>query len=227
MNYIFDSYLPNTPKAIMTGLYTHLGNQDVDFNTLYAKNSNGTQILSKYRISTGADVSTIFNPCTVDVLVNNPVTNTLPCAVLCAYGGGQWGTTWAITVSPNPFNTTSWTNYWIYTTSNDINNANGYQYSFQKSYVSYSTTSLLASLVVMVDNYLNYIYLNNISITTYRQYGSSAIGTINITLLPGTNLIDFYCQNVNGPASLIFYVKKNTTGELLCQSDASLMYRQV
>ena len=58
----------------------------------------------------------------------------------------------------------------------------------------------------MVDYNLNYLYVHNISITTYRQI--STLQTISITLLPGTNLIDFYCQNSNGPGVLIFLCKK-------------------
>jgi len=77
----------------------------------------------------------------------------------------------------------------------------------------------------MVDNYLNYLYINKISVTTYRQIG--ALQTISITLLPGINLLDFYCQNLNSPAGLIYYVTHSTTGQLLCQSNGTLMYRLV
>ena len=61
INLLYNSYLPNTLRAITTGYNTRLGNQEVDQNTLYAKYSCGTQIISKYDISTCADVGIIFN----------------------------------------------------------------------------------------------------------------------------------------------------------------------
>ena len=160
-------YLPNSTKAISTGIYTCLGNQDVDFNTLYAKNSSGPQIKSSYGISTGADIASLFYPCTADISVNNLVTNTLLCAVLCTYGFSPWGVKCGISISPHPFTTTKWTNYWIYTTSSDISSADNNQYSFQQSCVSYASTSLNASLTALCDNYINYVYLNNTKITNY------------------------------------------------------------
>ena len=53
--------------------------------------------------------------------------------------------------------------------------------------------------------------------------------SLTIALYPGTNLIDFYCQNQepSAPAGLIFYVKRSTNGQLLCQSDGSVKCRFV
>ena len=154
------------------------------------------------------------------------MTNTLSSAILCNYGTGPWGSAWGISISPHPFYT-NWTNYWIYTKSSDISSADNNQYSFQQSCVSYSSTSLSASLTAMCDNYINYVYVNNIQITNYRTFGCNNSQRINITLLPGINLIEFYCQNVDGPgpAGLIFYVTHGTTGQLLCQSNTTVMYR--
>jgi hypothetical protein len=191
LNTLLNCYLPSTTKATVSTILTKYANTNVDLNSLYAKYSYGTQIISHYGINTGADIGTILNPSTINVLINNAVTNTLPCAVLCAYGSGPWGTAWGITVSPNPFRTTAWTNYWIYTTSNDITSADNYQYSFQQSYVSNFTAPLKASLIVLVDNYLNYLYVNKINIITSQIINT--VQTLNITLFPGTNLFDFYC----------------------------------
>ena len=69
--------------------------------------------------------------------------------------------------------------------------------------------------------------LTNINILPSRVSGWTT--SLNITLFPGTNLIDLYCQNQesNSWAGLIFYVKHNTTGALLCQSGATVKWRIV
>ena len=81
--------------------------------------------------------------------------------------------------------------------------------------------------MVLGDNFVNYVYINNINILS-SQINSSQT-TLNLTLFPGTNLIDIYCQNhfASNPAGLIFYVIHKTTGQLLCKSDASVKLRMV
>ena len=74
---------------------------------------------------------------------------------------------------------------------------------------------------------MNNVYVNNINILLSRI--DSTVTTLNIILYPGTNLIDVYCQNMepSGYAGLIFYVKHNTTVQMLCQSNGSIKYRKV
>ena len=198
-----DCYLPSTTQATATNILTKYANTNVDLNSFYAKSSYGTSGIYKYKISTGADIGTIFNLWTADVTsMNNPITNTLLCAVLRAHGMGLWGTVWGIT-GTNPFNTTSWTNYWIQYTS-DFTHSNNLQYSFQQCYISAYTSPISASIIFLCDNYADYLYINYVNILPSRI--DSTATTLNLTLFPGTNLIDFYCQNMEGSAyaGLIF-----------------------
>ena len=79
----------------------------------------------------------------------------------------------------------------------------------------------------MVDNNMNVIYFNKINVTPAYAINSTNI-TIDITLLPGTNLIDLYCQNATpGTAGLVFKVTNATTGVVLTRSNVDVRYKLV
>ena len=229
LNTLLDCYLPSTTQATASNILTKYANTNVDLNSFYAKSSYGTSVIYNYKISTGADIGTIFNLCTADVTsVNNPVTNTLSCAKLGSYPFGVWGVSFGITFYPHPFTTQGWTNYWINYTSN-YTTSNNVLHSYQQSYICTDTSPISATLVFLCDNYTTAIYVNKVNVL------SSLVNSINtsltITLYPGTNLIDFYCQNqeASGPSGLIYFVKRiiNNSNVLLCQSDDSVKWRIV
>ena len=52
-----------------------------------------------YNYASPNDIISIFNPSTLNFTMNNAITSTLPCAVLCQYGSGLWSSAWGITKS--------------------------------------------------------------------------------------------------------------------------------
>jgi hypothetical protein len=130
------------------------------------------------------------------------------------------------------FSSTSWTNYWVYYTGSTTSYATNLPVSLQATYNNTTTSIINASCCFCVDNWCIALYVNNITVTGFYQYFWSIGTSINITLLPGINIIDFHCNNVNGlnvtggagAGGLIYYVK-TSDNTLLCQSDANTKCR--
>ena len=193
---LFNAYVPFSSVPTPTNYMISQGN--LDFRYIYAMYSSGTKFTTNMKCTNSLiDIGTIFNQNTINT-INNPITYLNSCTVLGNYGIGPWGWSWGIT-GTNPFTSSD---MWIYTTANDLTNANTTQYSFQQSYIA--TTTISASLTFMADNNVNAIYINKINVTPAYTINNINI-TMAITLLPGTNLIDLYCQNsAPGPAGLVF-----------------------
>ena len=121
--------------------------------------------------------------------------------------------------------TSKWTT--IYTI-NYTTYSNTLPVSCQQFYDNNSIQPLSAKLTLFIDDLLNAIYINNMNIVSYNQYNfSSGISSINITFLPGKNILDFHCQNTGGPGGLAFYVTNTDGSVLLTQSDANVKCRLI
>ena len=129
---------------------------------------------------------------------------------------------------PHPFTAQGWTNYWINYTSN-YSTSNNILHSYQQSYICTDTSPISATLVFLCDNYTTAIYVNKVNVLP--SLVNSINTSLTITLYPGTNLIDFYCQNqeASGYSGLIYFVKRiiNSSNVLLFQSDDSVKWRIV
>ena len=157
--------------------------------------------------------------------------NTEFCTVICSYGGGAWGT--SIT-NGTLFTSTycNWTNYWVYLAGTTSGWATNCPVSCQQIYINNTVSPITATLCFCVDGFCNALYINNVNIVNLNVYNWPNTNTLSITLLPGTNIIDFHCNNMalsttggGGAGGLIFYVKDSTTNAKLCQSDANVKCR--
>ena len=119
------------------------------------------------------------------------------------------------------FGNTVWTNYAIMISGAPYTR---FPISCQVTYTNVNFTIINASLIFAVDDNLNALYINNNNIITFNQYGYGAAIALNITLLPGKNIIDAHMRNVAGNGYICFYIK-DTNNTLLCQTDANTKCR--
>ena len=156
------------------------------------------------------DTAYVFNP-------RYAVTNTIPVAVLCVYGSAPWYDTFGA-----PFNNE---HNWIYTSINDLTDCTTSQLSIQQSCLSCYSTAKSATLSVLVAGTLIACYVNGTNVMSSYQVDTTS--TYTVTLVPGPNLFDFYCQQTtpSSAGGLVFNVVSSVTCEVLMKSDCNAKYR--
>ena len=152
--------------------------------------------------------------------INFPVTNTIPATVVISYNSYLWNNNWGIPSGvTNPFNSSD---TWIYTSSKDYTgtSTDNSQHSFQINYNNTSTSIINATLNAMADSAIISISINNTNIPFVTN---SKLVIVQITLLPGINLIDINAINSDGTfGGLVFNIKDNL-GNVLLRSSANVM----
>jgi len=202
--------------TIYNSILTILQRQQLEGYMMWKLWSNGTKFNANhpYYIKTVNDISNLYN-------INTFILNTVNCSVVNSNFTGSGYTNGNVY-----FGSTSWVNYFVYITGSTSGYAPPNPVSCQVLYTNNSINTINASLILASDDNLNALYINNINIVNFNQYYWPNIAVLNISLLPGINVIDVHNVNNSGLGGIAFYIKK-TDGTLLCQTDANTKCRYI
>lgn len=133
-------------------------------------------------------------------------------------GGILDRTNWSVTYNNNGLKNNLYAKQyykWIWNKDSSYIDANVETVNFLTTYNNTTNSNINATLAVAVDDSCD-VYVNKINVgnVTYNN-----LKTINITLVPNINLIEFVAKNIGGPAGLFYFAYTPLATNLLFYSN--------